>query len=163
MAAAAERAARTQRVAWAARADLREAFGVGRVALEEAPDVEPLHEPEDAGVLEEGVLRDLDEEILGRGPAPHLAGGGACAVPEGVRVQAEHVAAGRDAAVQLDESSRRGIDERPGVIGAVRALEPGLLQRAHRSRPVVEGQRVHVRHGPLGRRTRTTIRRGPRP
>ena len=86
---------------------------VDRLALEHAAEVEPLHEREHEAVLEGGVQRELQQQVLGRGQAAQLAAAGAAARPQALGVEREEAGGGDDAAVQLHDPAARPGRGRP--------------------------------------------------
>ena len=122
---------------------------VDRLALEHAAEVEPLHEREHEAVLEGGVQRELQQQVLGRGQAAELAAAGAAPRPQAFRVEREEAGGGDDAAVQLHDPAAARVAEGPRVVAARHLGEARLAQRLDPLRPALEREHVHVRHRPV--------------
>jgi hypothetical protein len=106
-----------------------------------------LDEGEDEAVLEGGVERELEQQVLRRGPAGELASPGAAPRPQPLRVEAEEAGGGDDAAVELDDPRPLGVAEDPRVVAAGHVREAGVAEGGERLLEPLEGEDVHVRHG----------------
>lgn len=130
--------------------DLSEQARIGRLSLQQAPEIEELDQAERETVLEAGVERKLHEQILARGQPLHEAGARAAASPGGVEVEGKEPGAGGDRPMKLHDRTRRGVQEDPSMVGLFLLGEAGLLQQCYCAGPVVEHEQVHVRHGTMG-------------
>ena len=150
-ASAARSAAASGTSARAAAARARRRPDVDRLALEHAPEVEPLHEGEHEAVLEGGVERELQQQVLGaRAAAGAGRGRRGCRAHSPSRVEGEEAGGRDDAAVQLHDPAPVGVAEGPRVVAA-RHLGEARLARAppRASGEALEGEDVHVRHRPV--------------
>jgi hypothetical protein len=114
--------------------------GIGWFPLEQPTKIEELHQAESESVLEGRVQREVHEQILARGHLLHEADSPAAAPPGGVEVERKEPGAGGDPAMKLDERTRRGVEEAPGVIGLSLLGEACFLQQ--RDRPGAMGHGV---------------------
>ena len=139
-----ERSAGSRRVG-----ELQHARDVERLLLEQQTEVEPLHEREHEAVLERGVERELEQQVLDRRPGAQLASSQAAPLPEALGVERKQAGRRGDAPVQLDDPAPRGIAKRPRVIAAHHLDEARLPERRRGFGEALERQQVHVRHRPL--------------
>lgn len=130
--------------------DLSEQGGIGRLSLQQAPEIEELDQAERETVLEARVERKLHEQILARGHPLHEAGARAAASPDGVEVERKEPRAGADRPMKLHDRTRHGVQEPTSMVGLFLLGQAGCLQQRDRAGPIVEHEQVHVRHGTMG-------------
>ena len=125
----------------------QEAPGVDRLALEQQPEVEPLRERQHEAVLEGGVQRELEQQVLGRRQPLELAPALAAPGPEALAVERKQPRRRHDAAVQLEDPAACGIAEGPGVVAPCHLGESRGDERSDAVAEALEGEQVDVRHG----------------
>ena len=123
-----------------------EPLGVDGLALEDSPEVQPLHERERETVLEGRVKGELEQEVLGRRPEGELPAPGKTPGPEPLGVAREEAGRRGHAAVQLQHLARGGLAQSPGVVTARDDDEAAPLKEREPVTPSLQGQEVHVGH-----------------
>ena len=121
-----------------------------RLALEDAPEVQPLHERQHEPVLERRVQGQLQQQVFDGGPHRELALPRPAPRPQRLGVQGEEPRRRGRAAVQLDDHVQGRLVQHARVVGERELLEAGGTQRGGGLAPALEREQVDVAHGAIG-------------